>query len=50
MYKIYIYIYIYIYIFYLGFLPQPFTNHATTGEEGGHFLTPFSPALQTLRY
>ena len=24
--------------FYLGFLSQPFTNHRTTGEVGGHFF------------
>ena len=24
--------------FYLGFLSQPFTNHRTAGEGGGHFF------------
>ena len=26
-------------LFYLGFLLQPLTNHATVGEGGGYFLT-----------
>ena len=37
----------------LGFLSQPFTNHRTAGEEGGHFFNsslPLPPASQTLRY
>ena len=25
------------FFFYLCFLPQPFTNHRTTGEGGGHW-------------
>ena len=41
------------FFFYLGFLSQPFTNHRTTGEGGGHFFNsslPCPPASQTLRY
>ena len=30
----------YVFFFYLGFLSQPFTNHTTAGEEGGHVITP----------
>ena len=29
-----------LFFFYLGFLSQPFTNHGTTEEMGGNFLTP----------
>ena len=39
--------------FYLGFLSQPFTNHRTAGDEGGHFFNfslPLPPASQTLRH
>ena len=35
------------------FLSQPFTNHRTAGEVGGHFfnsLLPLRPASQTLRH
>ena len=29
-----------VFLIYLGFLRQPFTNHRTAGERGGHSLTP----------
>ena len=38
---------------YLGLLSQPFTNHRTAGEGGGHFfnfLLPLPLASQTLRH
>ena len=41
------------FFFYQGFLSQPFTNHQTTGEGGGHFCNsslPLPPASQTLRH
>ena len=37
---------------YLGFLSQPFMNHRTAGEGGGHFCNsslPLPPASQALR-
>ena len=42
-----------IFFFYLGFLPQPFTNHRTAREGGGHFFNsslPLPLASQTLRH
>ena len=39
------------FFFYLGFPSQPFTNHKTAGERGGHFFNPslpLPPASQTL--
>ena len=42
-----------IFFFYRGFLSQPFTNHRTAGEGGGHFFNsslPLPPASQTLRH
>ena len=42
-----------IFFFYLGFFSQPFTNHGTAGEGGGHFFNsslPLPPASQTLRH
>ena len=39
--------------FYLGFLPQPFTNHRTAGEGGGDFFNsslPLPPASKTFRH
>ena len=41
------------FFFYLGFPSRTFTNHRTTGEEGGHlfnFSLPLPPAWQTLRH
>ena len=38
---------------YLDFLSQPFTNHRTAGEGGGHFFNsslPLPLASQTLRH
>ena len=37
----------------MGYLSQPFTNHRTAGEGGGHFFIsslPLPPASQTLRH
>ena len=48
--KVRLYVYIF---FYLGFLSQPFMNHRTVGEGGGHFFNsslPLPPASQTLRH
>ena len=42
-----------LFFFHLGILSQPFTNHRTAGEEGGHFFNsslPLPPTLQTLRH
>ena len=39
------------FFFYLGFLSQPFTNHRTAEEGGGHLFNsslPLPPASQTL--
>ena len=39
--------------FYLGFLSQPFTNHRTAWEAGGHFFNsslPLPTSSQSLRY
>ena len=41
------------FFFYLGFPSQPFTNHRTAGEGGGHFFNsslPLPPASHTLRF
>ena len=41
------------FFFYLGFLTQPFTNHRTAGEGGGHFFNssvPLPPTSKTLRH
>ena len=38
---------------YLGFLPQPFTNHWTAGKGGGYFFNsslPLPPVSRTLRH
>ena len=43
----------YDFFFYLVFLSQPFTNHRTAGEGGGHSFNsslPLPPASQTLRH
>ena len=34
-----------VFFFYLGFLSQPFTNHRTAGEGGGHFFNSSLPLL-----
>ena len=42
-----------LFFFYLCFLSQPFTNHGTAGEGGGHFFNsslPLPPASQTFRH
>ena len=42
-----------IFFFFLGFLLQPFTNHRTARERGGHFFNsslPLTSASQTLRH
>ena len=41
------------FFFYLGFLSQPFTNHNTAGQEGGHLFNTsllLTPVSQTLRH
>ena len=43
----------YFFVSCLGFLSQPFTNHRTVGEGGGHFFNsslPLPLASQTLRH
>ena len=43
----------FLFFLYLDFLSQPFTNHRTVGEGGGHFFNcslPLPPASQTLRH
>ena len=44
---------LFFFFFYLSFLLQPFTNHWTAWEGGGHLFNsslPLPPALQTLRH
>ena len=42
---------VFLFFFYLGFLSQPFTNHSTAGEGGGHFSSlSLPPASHTLRH
>ena len=37
---VYVYVYMYIFYFYWSFLSQPFTNHRSAGEKGGHYSAP----------
>ena len=43
----------FLFMFYVGFLSQPFTNHMTAGEGGGHFFNsslPLPSGSQILRH